>query len=331
MDEMSLQEFGRAAIRLFSDTSSGLYSKGSTLRFLKDIGVPIARGDEMAVCDATILLHKSKCEKTLLGTLYEYVDENIDVILFDMKRTSITLHPDGSTQWLIQPSIVHKKVAQFVLVEISGCHNVRILIPQVVREAIQASQVNPIDAYASNIPPGFLSCVVHCRDLGEALKRIVECVVNPGKVYINPITLAKFEARMFRTIPARDALLARNAQTGERAQIRKIYDDVTRHGLVCDVHPIPLTTADLVIHVAGSTINLKAKLNDYEKNASNRTMTHIIAWELPNGSYHRSFYHTQVFRYLFTQSEMEAYVIPECMLPDVFYDSDTFTVKLPLA
>jgi hypothetical protein len=219
MDELSLQEFGRAAIRLFSDTSSGLYSKGSTLRFLKDNGVPIAQGDEMAVCDAAILLHKSKCEKTLLGILYECVDENIDVIPFDMKRTSITLHPDGSTQWLIQSSIAHKKVAQFVLVEISGCHNVRILIPQVVREAIQANQVNPIDAYASNIPPDFLSCVVHCRDLGEAFKRIAECVVNPGKVDINPTTLAKFEARMFRTIPARDALLAQNAQTGERAQI----------------------------------------------------------------------------------------------------------------
>jgi hypothetical protein len=319
MAEMSLQEFGRVALRFLSDANSGAYSKGSTLRLLEDIGVSIARGEEMAVCDAAILLHKPTCE-----------NENIGVIPFDMKRTSMTLRPDGSTHYPIQSSIA-QKVAQFVLVEIPGCHDVRILIPQVIREAIQAKQVNPMDVYASKIPPSFLSCVVHCRDLAKAFSRIAECVVDPSKVYINPTTQAVFEAGMFRTIPARDALLAQNGQTGEQAQIRRIYDDVNRHGLVCDVPPIPLTTADLFIHVAGSITNFKVKLNDYEINASNRTMTHTIASELPNGSYHRNFHHTEVFQYLFTQSEMEAYVIPEYVLPDAFYDSNTVTATLPLA
>jgi hypothetical protein len=329
MTEMSLQEFGRAALGFLSNTSSGSYSKGSTLRLLEDIGVPVVRGKEMAACDAALLLHKPECEKTSLGTLYECIDENIGVVPFDINCTSTTIRPDGSTQWPIQSSIA-QKVAQFVLVEISGCHDVRILIPQVIREAFQANQVNPMDAYASKVPPSFLSCVVHCRDLAEAFSRIAECVIDPGKVYINPITQAEFEAGMFRMVPACDALLPRNAQTGEQAQIRRIYDDVTRHGLVCDVHPIHLTIADLVIHVAGSIITFKAKLNDYEISESNRKMTHIIASELPNGSYNRSFHHTEVFQYLFTQSEMEAYLIPEYVLPDTFYDSDTVTVELCL-
>jgi hypothetical protein len=328
---MSPEEFVRAAIKLFSNTNSGLYSEGLTLRLLEGAGVPIVRGEESAVCDAAILLHESRCEKSLLGTLYKSVDENIDVIPFDLKRKSMTLRSEASVQWLIQSGIEQKKVTQFFLVEISGCHNVRILIPQVIREAIQANQLDPMGAYASKIPPGFLSCVVHCRDLAEAFNRIAECVVDPGKVYINPTTLAEFEAGMFRTIPARDALLARNAQTGERAQIRQIYEDVTRHGLVCDVHPIPLIISDFVIHIAGSIISFEAKLNNYDINAATRTMNHIIAWQSPNGSFRRRFHHTQTFQYLFTQSSMEAYIIPEYVLPDAFYAADTVTVKIPLA
>jgi hypothetical protein len=328
---MSPEEFVRAAMKLFSNTNSGLYSEGLTLRLLEDAGVPIVRGEESAVCDAAILLDKSKCGKSSLGNLYESVDENIDVIPFDLKKKSMTLRSDGSVQWLINSRLEQKKVTQFFLIEISGSHNVRILIPSVIQEAIQANQLDPMSAYASKIPPGFLSCVVHCRDLAEAFKRVAECVVDPGKVYINPTTQAEFEAGMFRTIPARDSLLSRNTQTGERAQIRKIYEDVSRHGLVCDVHPIPLIIADFVIHIAGSIISFEAKLNQYSITASTRTMNHVITWQVPNGPFRRIFHHTKVFQYLFTQSNMEAYVIPEYVLPDSFYNSDTTTAKLPLA
>jgi hypothetical protein len=329
---MSPEEFVRAAITLFSNTNSGLYSEGLTLRLLEDAGVPIVRGEESAVCDAALLLDKSKCGKSsMLGTLYDSVDENIDVIPFDLKKKSMTLRSDGSVQWLINSRLEQRKATQFFLVEISGSPNVRILIPSVIREAIQANQLNPMSAYASKIPPGFLSCVVHCRDLDEAFKRVAECVVDPGKVYINPTTQAEFEAGMFRTIPARNSLLSLNTQTGERAQIRKIYEDVSRHGLVCDVHPIPLIIGDFVIHIAGSIISFEAKLNQYDINASTRTMTHIIARTMVDGPYRRMFHHTKVFQYLFTQFNMEAYVIPEYVLPDAFYASDTATAKLPLA
>jgi hypothetical protein len=69
MTEMSLQQFGRAAIQLFGQASSGFYGEGLTLRLLEDIGVSIVRGDEGAVCDASILPRRLEREKTLLGTL----------------------------------------------------------------------------------------------------------------------------------------------------------------------------------------------------------------------------------------------------------------------
>jgi hypothetical protein len=155
MIEMSPEEFGRAEIKLFSNPNSGLHSEGLTLRLLEDNGVPIVRGEESGVCNAAILLHKSKCEKNLLGTLYESIGQNIVVIPFDLKKKSMTLCSDGSAQLLINFRLKQRKVTQFFLVEISGSHNVRILIPNMIREAIQANQLYLMSTYASKIPPGF--------------------------------------------------------------------------------------------------------------------------------------------------------------------------------
>lgn len=329
MAEMSPKEFGRAALKFFSNPIFGLYSEGVTLTLLEDNGIRIIRSQIKAPCHAAILLDDFDCGDTRLSRLYRCTDDNVHVIPFDTERIGLNYHSRQGT--LEFDSIVSKsqqKLAQFILIEVAECPLIRLIVPRPLFHAT-LSNLTPLIAYASRIPSAFSGRVVKCHHLPKAFNRILEYVKDPTKTYINPTTHTSFPRGMLGSIGACDVLVGEDAS--EQNQLRMLYDAASKHDSVLNIHPIPVIVSDFVIHIEGRIVSFEARINSFRTYPGQNIMRHTITLaSYERGNIRRLFYHTQMFQYLFIRCVNEAYVIPRNVLPDAWYMSNTLIHVVPL-
>ena len=183
-----------------------------------------------------------------------------------------------------------------------------------------------VTAYASPSPSLLACCAVRLENLPEALQNIRDSVKDQSKEYVNPTTLAKFPAGMFKAVKAQQVMDASSDSampTIDRKQLMTISSAVAQHeGMFVDI-PHANFMYDFHIGINGRTVTFEAKMNYYR--VFDGKMVHPVFFKQK-----RILHHTQTFQYFWTQSGDEAYVIPTTRLPSAWYTQEDRDGSIPI-